>query len=271
MNNLPKISIVMPSYNAAEYIEKSVLSAINQIYSNVEIIIIDDASNDNTISILNDINKRYNNCLIIYKLPINLGPSNARNLGIKKCSGEYIAFLDSDDVWYSEKLQKQYEQLKDNKFNLCFSDIDILENEIVTHTRKHFYECYNYSELLKRNFIPLSTLLLKKSLLEKVKYRDIQNSSKIVKLIVQKFKINRLIHEDYAFLLELFRTQKIKASYIPEPLLAYRLHENNYSKNYLKKVLSLYTIYRVNEKNTIMFSLFYVIRISILATLKNIR
>lgn len=271
MSNLPKISIIIPSFNAAKYIEKSVLSAINQTYANTEIIIVDDASTDNTIHIINQVGKSRNTHLRIYTLQKNQGPSNARNVGIQNSLGEYIAFLDSDDIWYSDKLEKQYTKLIQNNSNLSFSDIDIIKKDNIVHTRKHYYRYYNYNALLKRNFIPLSTLLVKKELLDSVRYTYIENDNKIIKQIAKFFKIDRLIHEDYAFLLELFRTQKITASYIAKPLIAYRLHNDNYSKSYIKKILSLYTIYRLNEKKSILLSIFYVIRISFLATLKNVR
>lgn len=269
MSNLPKISIIIPSFNAAKHIEECVLSAINQSYTNTEIIIVDDASTDNTISILTEIGKSHNINLIIYPLQKNQGPSNARNIGILNSSGEYISFLDSDDIWYSQKLEEQYNRMVQNNSNLSFSDIDIIKQGNIIHTRKHSYRSYNYKSLLKRNFIPLSTLLIKKELLQKVRYRHIVNDNELFNLIAKLFKIKRLIHEDYAFLLELFRTQNITTSYIAKPLIAYRLHNNNYSKNHIKKILSLYTIYRVNEKKSFFISLFYVIRISFLATLKN--
>jgi len=103
----PLVSIVMPTYNCAKYIEESVVSVIKQTYTNWELIIIDDCSTDNT----EDIVKRYcekDNRIKYFRLDVNSGAAIARNEGIKCAKGRYIAFLDSDDLWMEKSLRNKF-------------------------------------------------------------------------------------------------------------------------------------------------------------------
>ena len=102
MNN-PKISVIVPTYNREKYIVRAINSVLNQSYANFELIVVDDASNDNTQTVVNEINDRR---LIYHKLKENRGGSGARNYGIEMAKGEYIAFLDSDDEFLPELLEK---------------------------------------------------------------------------------------------------------------------------------------------------------------------
>ena len=116
MNEL--VSIIMPSYNTAKFISKTIESVLEQTYKNWELLIVDDCSTDGTYTF---IKKEYagNYKVKIEKLPINSGACVARNRGIELSKGEYIAFLDSDDAFYEDKLEAQIEALKKYQTNLC--------------------------------------------------------------------------------------------------------------------------------------------------------
>lgn len=105
------ISVIIPTYNRAYCIEKSIYSVLNQTYSNLELIIVDDCSTDDTTSVINSIS---DNRLRYIKLEKNSGPSFARNFGVKMAKGNYVAFHDSDDIWHLDKLEKQYELMQFN-------------------------------------------------------------------------------------------------------------------------------------------------------------
>ena len=99
-----KVSVIIPTYNRAKLIKRSILSVLNQTYQNFEIIVVDDGSADDTKSVV----ESFNNPKIRYiRHDINKGQSAARNTGIKNAKGKYIAFQDSDDEWLPEKLEKQ--------------------------------------------------------------------------------------------------------------------------------------------------------------------
>ena len=96
---MPKVSVVVPTYNSAQYISETINSIIAQTYHNIEIIIVDDGSTDNTKKIIEELP-----CDVRYFHQPNDGPASARNRGVKDVSGEYIAFLDVDDLWPENNL-----------------------------------------------------------------------------------------------------------------------------------------------------------------------
>ncbi|GAA0768060.1 hypothetical protein GCM10008908_07900 [Clostridium subterminale] len=106
MNNKPLVSVIIPFYNRVDWLMQAIDSVLNQTYTNYEILIINDGSKEN----MDDFLLRYKE-KIIYIVKENGGPAAARNLGIKKARGEYIAFLDSDDLWISNKLEYQINEM----------------------------------------------------------------------------------------------------------------------------------------------------------------
>ncbi|HGF7614101.1 TPA: glycosyltransferase family 2 protein, partial [Enterococcus faecium] len=118
---MKKVSIVMPAYNASRFITESVNSVQNQTYNNWEIIIVNDASTDDTQYRLESMAKKDNRIKII-NLEKNMGAAYARNIAIKNTRGEFIAFLDSDDTWYPKKLERQLKFMErtESKFSCTF-------------------------------------------------------------------------------------------------------------------------------------------------------
>ncbi|HJH30789.1 MAG TPA: glycosyltransferase family 2 protein [Methanosarcinaceae archaeon] len=104
MEKKPKVSIIIPSYNNGKYIGSAISSALNQTYPNIEVIIVDDNSNDGTKEILNEL---INSNLICIFNKNNVGASASKNIAIRRSSGEYIAILDSDDVYSKQKIEAQ--------------------------------------------------------------------------------------------------------------------------------------------------------------------
>lgn len=106
MCNKPLVSVIMPTYNCGQYIEQSIESVVSQTVSDWEIQIVDDCSTDDTEQIIQPYLMQYP-AIHYYRLPTNGGPAVARTEAMKRASGKYIAFLDSDDIWYPTKLEKQ--------------------------------------------------------------------------------------------------------------------------------------------------------------------
>ena len=100
------VSIITPMYNSENFIGETIKSVLNQTYIYWEMIIVDDASSDNSIAIVEKITNEESRIKLI-KSSIDIGPAKARNMGIELASGRYISFLDSDDLWLPEKLEKQ--------------------------------------------------------------------------------------------------------------------------------------------------------------------
>ena len=162
------ISVIIPTFNRAGFILKTIESALNQTKRANEIIIIDDGSTDNTKQILQpliDLNK------IIYKYQKNNGVSSARNLGINLSSNNWLAFLDSDDIWHEEKLEKQIEFHKQNQ-NILFSHTDELWkfNDKIIKQKKHQQkpQGFCFEENIDSCKIGASTVFLHKSILNDI-------------------------------------------------------------------------------------------------------
>jgi len=107
--NKPTVSVIIPTYNMARYLPEAIESVLNQSFKDFEIIVVDDGSTDNTKPIIESFQDK-----IIYLYQSNRGESAARNLGIKKAHGEFLAFLDADDKWLPDKLNLQVEVFKNN-------------------------------------------------------------------------------------------------------------------------------------------------------------
>ena len=101
---MKKISVIVPMHNSSKYLTECIESILNQTYNNFEIIIVDDASTDNSVEIASEIK---DNRIRIFKLEENLGVATARNKGIEEATGDYICFIDSDDYWVRDKLERQ--------------------------------------------------------------------------------------------------------------------------------------------------------------------
>ena len=126
---MPKISILIPSYNAAHFLPISIESAISQTYQDFEIIIIDDGSKDNTKELVQSFIDKYPN-KIHYISQENKGLSVARNVGIAQSKGDYLALLDADDKWMSCRLEEGVKVLDaDNSVGLVHGDITLIDKD----------------------------------------------------------------------------------------------------------------------------------------------
>lgn len=214
----PKVSVIMNCYNSSTYLREAIDSVYSQTYRDWEIIFWDNASTDSSAEIA----KSYDEKLRYFHAEKTVPLGHARNLAIEKARGEFIAFLDCDDVWVPEKLEKQIVFLELNEdVALVYSDcgiIDgygILKKNTYLWANQRFYRGYIFEKLLLADFIPLLTVVLRKKTFDKVG------------LFNTKYKIA----EDYDFLLRIAESNKI--DFISQPLAMYRMHSFNASKNML--------------------------------------
>ena len=165
---MPKVSVIIPTYNSAIYLPEAIESVLAQTYQDFEIIVIDDGSTDNT----KDAVTPYLDRIIFLDGP-NGGPCKARNRGIQRSSGEYVAFLDADDIWYPDKLEFQMAVLSENQhYDMVHSDASYSrkytseEGRTWFSIKKHVKVGWIYSELLNECFIILSSVIVKRECLE---------------------------------------------------------------------------------------------------------
>ena len=117
-----KVSIVVPVYNTSKYLEKCLDSLVNQSLNDIEIIIINDCSTDNSLEIIDEYRKKYNNIILINN-KVNKGIGYNRNLGIKEAKGKYITFVDGDDYIDLDYVEKLYNYAEDNKLDMVVCDV----------------------------------------------------------------------------------------------------------------------------------------------------
>jgi len=160
------ISVIIPAYNCEKYIKRCVESIENQTYDNVEIIVVNDGSKDNTLKICNELSEKYSNIKIVDKE--NGGVSSARNEGIKVSIGEYIMFIDADDTLEKTALEKLLSNLNNNNYDIVLGNFDtIKQDETIVNDSVKFnsnnievfdYITINYlwapwGKLIKREFV----------------------------------------------------------------------------------------------------------------------
>lgn len=229
------ISIIIPVYNASSTIDKTIESALRQSYYNIEIILIDDCSTDNSFNIIKN-NSDNDKRIKVYRNEINLGVANTRNLGIKLASGEFIAFLDSDDIWKRDKLEKQIRYIKKKNADICYTSYEM------TNSRGTDLEIYkvpnniNYKGLLKENVICCSSVLIKSEILKGNQFNS------------------EFFHEDFVLWLNLLKNS-FKLVGLQESLVIYR--KGGRSSDKIKASKNRWIIYRKSEKLTLVLSMYY--------------
>ena len=124
----PMVSVVVPCYNCEKYIEETINSILNQTFSNFEILVVDDLSTDNTECILEKLRKK-DKRIKYFKLLKKGGATGARNKALREAKGKYIAFLDGDDLWKPEKLEKQVKFMEDNNIYFSYTDYEYIDEK----------------------------------------------------------------------------------------------------------------------------------------------
>nr|WP_243196501.1 glycosyltransferase family 2 protein [[Eubacterium] tenue] len=235
MDNM--VSIVTPVYNAEKFLEETILSVLNQTYTNFELILVNDCSEDNSMQIINRLMKEDDRIKCI-DLKENGGAAKARNIGIEAANGKYLAFIDSDDLWKKEKLEKQVEFMEKNNIVFSYTGYDMINEE--GQELGKTIKCkgiVNYNELLKYNIIGCLTVMINIS-------------------VIKNLSMEYINHEDYATWLKILR-QGYKAYGINESLASYRKRENSLSGNKVKSAKWTWDIIRNVEKTPLIKSIYY--------------
>ncbi|SFD26322.1 glycosyltransferase family 2 protein [Clostridium uliginosum] len=233
MKNL--VSVIIPVYNSSKTIEKTIKSVLCQSYTCFEIIIIDDCSTDNSFEIIENLSES-DSRIILYRNQKNLGVAKTRNLGINMTKGEFISFLDSDDIWKSSKLEKQLEYIKQKNAHICYTSYEMINNNETNCVVRVVPKEINYNGLLKENVICCSTAIVKSYLLKKYPFET------------------EFFHEDFVLWLKLLKCG-FKAIGIQETLVIYR--KGGRSSDKLNACKNRWVIYRKSEELGLILSMYY--------------
>ena len=163
----PLVSIVVPVYNAARFMDDTIQTVLNQTYQNWELLLVDDCSSDDSVQIIKMYQKR-DERIKLFKLSENSGAAIARNTGIDKAKGRYLAFLDADDLWVNTKLELQVAFMQERNAAFSFTGYEFADENGKPNGKKvHVPETITYKQALKNTTIWTSTVMLDAQKLEK--------------------------------------------------------------------------------------------------------
>ncbi len=231
------VSIIMPTYNCAKFIGKTIESVIAQTYENWELIIVDDCSKDNTEEV---VSKYKDNRIKYYRLENNSGAAVARTEAMKKAIGSYMSFLDSDDLWKKDKLEKQLEFMNKNNYNFTCTEYEQIDEEgnklnKVIKVKKRA----DYNRILLDCPVGNSTVMYN---VEKLGKFEVPNIRK---------------RNDDALWLQILKKEKYIYG-MPDILMEYRIRSNSISSNKLSLVKYHWQLYRKIEHLSVFRSVFHI-------------
>lgn len=209
----PLVSTIVPAFNAERYLDLAIDSILSQTYSNIEVLIVDNASTDKTADIINAYGAR-----VRYLREETKGPAAARNRGLAEAQGEYIAFLDSDDLWLPDKTERQVEYLTEHpEYGVCYSHYEYIdENGELYHNTwaKHSTQTGVVFEDLLRHELQLGigTMMIRRSSLHEA----------------GNFNEKLITAEDTDLFIRLAKYNQF--GYIPGPVARYRSHKESLTK-----------------------------------------
>lgn len=245
----PFVSIIMPTYNCELYIEAAIRSVVGQTYRNWELIVIDDGSTDSTFTIAQRLATEDSRIKLIQN-STNMGVAKTRNRGFDLSRGEYVALLDSDDIWHSSKLEKQLALAESTGADVIYCSYGIIdENGNKLCSDFIVPETTDYDDMLVSSVINCSTALLSKNIAENYSF------------------CSDYYHEDLLLWLKIMRDNK-QARGVVEILADYRVSRGSRSFNKLHSAIHRWKIYRKCMKEPFFRSVSLIIQYAILAVKK---
>lgn len=228
------VSIIMPAYNSSEFIAESIDSVLSQTYQQWELLIIDDCSTDNTVDIVAGFDDERIRCI---RHSENMGVAVARNTGIGMARGRFLAFLDSDDLWLPQKLEKQLDFIKHNNYAFTYTEYKLFCTADGIGKAVHTRDYVDYETLLKGNDIGCLTV------------------------VIDRWKHGNIVmpnsrHEDYLTWLSLLRNGG-RAYAMHEDLARYRKSAASLTGNKWQSMMWTWDVYRKYQGLSFWKSCYY--------------
>lgn len=235
-----RVSVITPVYNVEKYIDKTLESVFAQTYKDIEIVLVDDCSRDKSAQII----ARYkeSHLEIVYFLqPKNMGAGAARNKALELASGQYVAFLDSDDLWLPEKTERQIKLMKEKNSSFSYAAIEMMdENRKTIKGKRNLKETCDYKYLLHNTIIATSSVIVDRT-------------------VLGDFRMPlRRGGQDYATWLSLLREGAVACG-INDTLVRYRVGHDSLSSNKLKSIKQVWEIQTQDEKIDKVSALFNIV------------
>jgi teichuronic acid biosynthesis glycosyltransferase TuaG len=247
------VSIVVPVYNASNYIEKTIEMVCRQTYKDWELILVDDASRDESAQVIENYIKNQGKRIRLIRKKVNQGAAEARNTGIDASSGRFIAFLDADDVWDPEKLEKQVAYMERTGAAFCFHAYEFGdENANPTGKIVHVPEKLKYKQALSRTIIFTTTVMFDT---EKIDMEIIHMPNVPSEDTATWWRILKSGYEAYG---------------LDENLAIYRRPARSLSSNKLEAIRRIWFLYRNIAGLSVAKSLFYFGGWAVRATLRRL-
>ena len=222
------VSIITPSYNSSRFINECISSVLEQTYTNWELIIVDDASDDNSRKLISNIAETDNRIKFEF-LSKNIGVAGARNIALEMSRGRYVAFLDSDDVWKKEKLATQIDFMQLHDISFSFSSYQPMSENGMEFFREIIVPSkIDYNSFLKNTIIGCLTVVLDKYKLGDIKMPNLKTS------------------QDMALWLSIMRGG-VTAYGIEKSLAYYRIVGDSNTSNKFKVIQGVWKIYIIEE------------------------
>ena len=245
------VSIITPSFNSSKFVQECVNSVVSQTYTNWELLIVDDFSQDNSKELLLNLKKKDERIKVTF-LDKNIGAAEARNIAIQQAKGKYIAFLDSDDYWEKEKLANQIEFMKSNDVAFSFSSyIPISEDGKVSYSPILSIERIGYHDYLKNTIIGCLTVVI-----DREKTGDFE------------MPIIKSSHDMALWLLIMKRG--FDAYGLNESLAKYRIVSTSNTANKWRAAKDVWRVYRQFEKLSFFYSIWCFLNYAFNAIIKRI-
>ena len=221
----PFVSVIMPAYNTEKYIEEAIRSVVSQTVQDWELVVIDDCSTDATRQVIKDLCEG-DQRIRLYENESNMGVAKTRNRGFQLAQGEYVALLDSDDVWAKEKLEAQLAAMRESGADLCYTSYALINDQGERIRRDYLVPAYVLLEdMLRENHIGCSTVMLRAQ-------------------TAREYGFNTgFYHEDYELWLRLLKDGR-KAVGCTDVLASWRYVQNSRSFNKIKSAKNRWAIYR---------------------------
>ena len=238
------VDVILPNYNKAEFLEEAIDSVITQTYKNWHLYIIDDHSNDNSAKVIDKFFNLEN--VTVIKLYKNKGPSFCRNYALRISQSKYISFIDSDDSWLSDKLEKQITFMEKHNLSFTYTDYTpFFQNFGKKKIKKRTFlkDYFNYSTFIRNSSINTTTMIIARSILGCHRFRKIKS------------------FEDYLFKCKLLKANNI-AKKLNEDLAFYRILNKSRSSQRLKNIYWLWHINKNHNKLSFFSNLVSVLCIS---------